>query len=131
MFTKDKKGTFKYTFAHWAAYQMTALNLGCWKFRFLFHDIEKPLLKLLGFKYETIRKIHRKYSKHHLTYHNYKKIDWLGVVIDWECSGYTKLDAPLNARQTYEKMLDNPNLNSAVRGIMKNKVPAILSELRL
>lgn len=131
MFSKEEKGTWKYTLAHICAYNMTALNLGCWKFRFLFHDIEKPLLKLLGFKYETIRKIHRKFARHHLSYHNYKKIDWLGVVIDWECSGYTKLDAPLNARQTYEKMLDNRNLDENVKRLMKQKIPNILSDLRL
>lgn len=131
MFKKEEKGTFKYTFAHWAAYQMTALNLKCWKFRFLFHDIEKPLLKLLGFKYETIRKIHRKFSRHHLTYRNPKKIDWLGAVIDWECSGFTKLDAPLNARQTYEKMLNNSNLSVDVRKLVKENVPDVLDKLRL
>lgn len=131
MFTKEEKGTFKYTFAHWSAYQMTALNLKCWKFRFLFHDIEKPLLKLLGFKYEAIRKIHRKHARHHLSYHNPKKIDWLGVVIDWECSGYTKLDAPLNARQTYENMLHDENVSKEIKSLIYYHVPEVLDKLRL
>lgn len=131
MFTKEEKGQLKYTFAHICAYNMTALNLKCWKFRFLFHDIEKPFLKLLGFKYETVRKIHRKHAKHHLTYHNNKKIDWLGVVIDWECSRFTKLDSPLNARETFEKMLENPNISNDTKNIMKEKIPYILDKLNL
>ena len=134
MFTKEQKGTFKYTFAHWSAYQMTALNLGCWKFRFLFHDIDKPIMKMLGFKYETIRKWHRKHSKHHLSYKNIDKIDWFGVVIDWECSGYTKLDAPLNARQTFEMMKEKYSRNYEYEDLyraMCHNIPNVLSDLNL
>ena len=47
MFEEKDKSSFKYWFAHWCAYQMTALNCGAWKFKYLFHDIEKPFLELL------------------------------------------------------------------------------------
>lgn len=47
MFNKNERATFKYTFAHWCAFQMTALNNNCWKFKYLFHDVEKPFLKLI------------------------------------------------------------------------------------
>lgn len=131
MFTKDKKGTFKYTFAHWAAYQMTALNLGCWKFRFLFHDVEKPLLKMLGFKYERVRNIHRRHARHHLAYRNPENIDWLGLVIDWECSRFTKLDAPLNARGTMEAMCKNAKYDDVVKARIRENVTPILDMLGL
>ena len=92
-----KKSSFKYWFAHWCAFNMTALNLGCWRFRFLFHDWEKPWLLLLLRDYEKVRDIHRKYSRHHLEC-IYPK-DYLALVIDWECSRFTKSHATLNARE--------------------------------
>ena len=67
MFTKEERSGFKYWFAHWCAFQMTALNLGCWKFKYLFHDIEKPILRLF-FKYKTVQRIHRRNNRHHLEY---------------------------------------------------------------
>jgi hypothetical protein len=39
--------------------------------------------------------------------HGWNKIDWLGLVIDYECSRYTKLEAPLDARETIEKMFES------------------------
>ena len=47
MFTKEERSGFKYWFAHWCAFQMTALNLKCWRPKYLLHDIEKPWLSLL------------------------------------------------------------------------------------
>lgn len=47
MFTKEERSGFKYWFAHWRAFQMTALNLKCRKFKYLLHNIEKPWLKLI------------------------------------------------------------------------------------
>ena len=46
MFSKSERSSFKYWFAHWCAYNMTALNLGMWKPKYLLHDIEKPWLML-------------------------------------------------------------------------------------
>ena len=31
MFTKEDRSSFKYWFAHWCGFQLTALNLGIWK----------------------------------------------------------------------------------------------------
>lgn len=53
MFTKEERSGFKYWFAHWCAFQMTALNLKCWRPKYLLHDIEKPWLKLLWGDYKT------------------------------------------------------------------------------
>jgi hypothetical protein len=107
MFTKEERSTFKYWFAHWCAFQMTALNLKVWKPKYLLHDIEKPFLKLF-LKYKTIQRLHRKYSSHHLEYwRGVKKIDIDAMLIDWECSRFTKKASPMNARETLEKIETN------------------------
>lgn len=93
-----EKSSFKYWFKHWKAFNKVAMQLHCWKFRFLFHDWEKPWLKLF-LPYEIVRKIHRKYSRHHLE--SSRKKDYLAIIIDWECSRYTKSDATMNAREYF------------------------------
>lgn len=102
MFTKDERSSFKYWFAHWCAFQMTALNLKAWKIKYIFHDIEKPWLRLF-FSYKAVQSMHRSYSKHHLEYKYKEKIDWEQLVIDWECSRFTKESAPLTAFEEMER----------------------------
>lgn len=104
MFTPEERSTFPYWFAHWCAFNMTALNLRCWKFRFLFHDFEKPWLRLV-WPYEKVQNFHRTHARHHKEYKG-KRFDWLGMVIDWECSQYTKAVATMNARQKMESYKD-------------------------
>lgn len=111
MFKKEEKSTFKYWFAHWCAFNMTALTLKCWHPRFLLHDIEKPWMKLF-FGYKKTRKWHRENNPHHLEYIANKiretgqaKGDWLGLVIDWECGRYTKEDGQMTARETLDYQL--------------------------
>lgn len=102
MFTKEECGTFKYWFAHWCAFQMTALNLKCWKSRFLLHDIEKPWLQLFC-SHSAVTKFHRNHSKHHVDYYlNNGKADFESMVIDWECFKLTKSFGSLNASETIE-----------------------------
>lgn len=101
MFSKEERSSFSYWFAHWCAFQMTALNLHTWRFRFIFHDMEKPWLKLF-WPYDKVKKFHRTHNRHHPEYDGRK--DWLGMVIDWECSRFTKTAAPMNAIETLESM---------------------------
>lgn len=104
-FTKQDRSTFTYWFAHWCAFNLVALNLRAWKFKYLFHDIEKPFLKLF-MKYEDVQKIHREHNSHHLEYYmKNNKVDWEAMAIDWECSGLTKQAAPLDCRGEMERML--------------------------
>lgn len=135
MFRKEEKATLKYCFAHWCAYNMTALNLKCWKWKYLFHDIEKPILKFILRDYDKVRKIHRKYNKHHITYKDKSKIDWLAAVIDWECSRFTKLDAPMNARETYEyfitKRYKSGTISKELKELMEINIPPVLEKLGL
>ena len=122
MFTKEQRSSFPYWFAHWCAFQMTALNLHVWKFKYLFHDIEKPFLKLILRDYKKVQKWHRSHNNHHLEYKNTGKIDWQALIIDWECSRFTKEQSPRTAREEmenyskswiYEWLKDNmePELN--------------------
>lgn len=102
MFTKEERSTFTYWFAHWCAFQMTALNLKMWKPKYLLHDIEKPFLKLF-LPYKKVQKLHRKYTRHHLEYwRGVDKIDIDAMLIDWECSRFTKISCPLKVDETWE-----------------------------
>ena len=104
MFTKKDRATFKYTFAHWCAYNMTALNLGVWKPKYLLHDVEKPFLRILfGGDYSRVQAYHRNHNKHHMEYFlKYGICDFEGMVIDYECSRFTKKAAPLNGMQEFQ-----------------------------
>lgn len=106
LFTKKDRSTFGYWFAHWCAFQMVALLLHVWKLKYLIHDIEKPWMKLFC-SYKTVQKWHREHNKHHLEYgekNGYDKVDWEALIIDWECSRFTKENCPRNAREeaTYQ-----------------------------
>lgn len=132
MFEEKDKSSFKYFFAHWCAYNMTALNLNCWKFKYLFHDIEKPWLKLFWGDYKKVRKWHREHNRHHITYKDKNKIDWEAVVIDWECSRYTKRDSMKTAREQYEYFINEKYKDyEEIKILLENNVPKILKKLGL
>ena len=106
-FTKAERSSFRYWFAHWCAFQLTALNLRIWKFKYLFHDCEKPWLKLI-WPYKKVQSFHRFHNKHHLEYgleHGFDKVDWEALMIDWECSEYTKEKCPLDCRGEMENKI--------------------------
>lgn len=103
MFEKKETSTFKYWFAHWCAYQMTALNLRAWKFKYLFHDIEKPFLKLIFKDYQKVKEWHRNHNTHHIEYPGKRKKDYEAIIIDWECSHYTKKIRSNDAAHELEK----------------------------
>lgn len=117
MFSKKDRSTFKYWFAHWCSFQMTALNLHVWKPKYLLHDIEKPWLLLLWKDYKRVQKWHREHNNHHIEYaeihgnteleKRLNKIDMVAMVIDNECSHFTKEDAPLTAIQYGRYKLNN------------------------
>ena len=121
MFTKEERSTFPYWFAHWCAFQMTALNLNVWRLKYLFHDAEKPWLKLV-MPYSKLQRFHRIHNKHHVAWLEHKlekdssekntkrllkKFDFYAVIIDWECCHYTKLQCPLNAYDERTRLLND------------------------
>ena len=113
------KQCFRYWFAHWCAYQMTAINLGVWRPKFLIHDMAKPFMAIF-MPLDKVHSIHTKYSKHHLQRYD-KKYDYVAMVIDWECSRFTKKHATLTAKEFLEKR--HPEL--------KEQIQPILSKLNL
>ena len=127
MFTKEERSSFKYWFAHWCAFQMTALNLKCWKFKYLFHDIEKPWLKLF-LTYDKVQHIHRTLNNHHLQQKHPNRIDWEAMVIDWECSRFTKEAAPLTARET---MMMKIRKDSSLKHILLTNMLPILYKYKI
>lgn len=101
LFKETEKSSFAYWFAHWKSFQLTAMLLGVWKFKFLFHDIEKPFLMAIWKDYPRVRQFHRTHARHHWAYAGNKGYDYLAMVIDWECSRYSKADAQMTAYETY------------------------------
>lgn len=96
-FNREERSTFKYWFAHWCAYNMTALVYHCWKFKYLFHDIEKPWLRLV-MSYERVQRLHRMHNRHHPQCRcGVYKLDYEAMLIDWECSRFTKIASPRTA----------------------------------
>lgn len=136
-FTKKDRASFKYWFAHWSAFQMVALNLGIWKFKYLFHDIEKPWLKLF-LSYPKVQRLHRRNNRHHISFKNPERIDWVALVIDWECCRFTKTECPLNARETYEGVMKGRGEEVLGRRVepemmerMERNIPLVLEILGL
>ncbi len=97
-FSKEERSSFRYWFWHWKAFNDVARENHAWKLKYLFHDIEKPFLKLF-FPYKKVQAFHRKNNKHHLEYKNPERRDWEALVIDWECSHLTKLACPRNSME--------------------------------
>lgn len=129
MFSKAERSSFPYWFAHYCAYNMTALNCKAWKFKYLFHDIEKPFLRLI-LPYERVQKIHRKHNKHHPEWlenkinkkYNSKfldKVDYEGMIIDWECSHFTKSECPYLAFDEYKILMYKATFEQKYPNIFK------------
>lgn len=114
-FEKDERSSFSYWFNHWKAFNAVAKELGVWKLKYLFHDIEKPWLKLFMRDYKKVQKWHREHSAHHLEYKEAKTrgYDYEAMVIDWECSRYTKVASPRTALEEINYKFSNSKLTVA------------------
>lgn len=128
MFSKEERSSFAYWFAHWCSYNMTALNLKCWKFKYLFHDIEKPWLMLLWKDYKRVQKWHREHNRHHLEYKGKKGFDGEAMVIDWERSRFTKEASPRTACQETFRLIDK---YPEKKGLLLINVIPVLEKLGL
>lgn len=124
-FSKRHRGGFKYWFAHLCAFNMTAMLCRAWKFKYLFHDWEKPWLKLF-LDYEDVQHFHRRNSRHHLEYKGgLEKVDWESLVIDWECSRFTKSSCILNAQEEMKKQMKK---SAFYEHILPQKIEPILKK---
>lgn len=78
--------------------------------KYFLHDLDKiamyVLLPFLGVK--KIKKIHRKWSKHHIWEDKpEKKCNYEEAILDWESAHYTKIDKPLTALEIVESKWKN------------------------
>ena len=125
-FDKGQRSSFKYWFNHYKAYNLTAIALGVWKPKYLLHDIEKPWLMLFWKDYKRVQKWHRKHNNHHFGYEGKKPLDPEAMIIDWECSRFTKNAAPLTAREQAEA-----DMHSGREDFINNKIIPMLDKLGL
>lgn len=132
LYSKADRSTFPYWFWHWYWFNRIAFQLGCWKLHFILHDIEKPWLMLFWKDYNRVKKWHRDHSSHHL-FNNTGKYDWLGMMIDWECSRYSKAEAQMNAYETYMYEIDKciNNGNSVIAGKIEYNMKPLLQKYNL
>lgn len=134
-FSKGQRSTWRYFWAHWFAFQMVAITLGIWKFKYLFHDWYKPWLKMFGMDYKKIQIFHRYHSKHHIEYFENQsnipqRFDWDALIIDWECSQYTKEACPRNTRQEMEYVLETSS-DDYIKHVLNRYMRPRLEELGL
>lgn len=132
MFEKKDRSSFEYWYYHWKAFNLVAYYLGIWKFKYLFHDIEKPWLRLF-LPYEKVQKWHRTNNKHHSQYKGgLDKVDWDALIIDNECSRFTKVNSPLNAREyVYYVVNEKENVSYDLRNAYYLNCFNILDKLGL
>lgn len=135
-FTKDKRSTLSYWWWHNLAFNYTAIKCHAWKFKYIFHDIEKPILMLLWRNYKKVQRYHRRHSNHHIEFPKYYQWDLEAMILDWECSQLTKAAAQLNALDTLKATVvtGNPELyinDSVIRTSLIRRMPDILQKLRL
>ena len=117
MFERNSKRGFAYWFAHWCAYNMTAINCNAWKFKYLFHDIEKSWLELI-MPHDKVKRFHQRHNRYHFTYRKRSRVDWEAVVIDWECSRFTKVFRSETAREVAKLRLLDGRINLDEYGIV-------------
>lgn len=135
-FSKEQRSGWRYFWAHWCAFQMVAITLGVWKFRYLFHDWYKPWFKMFGVPYKKIQRFHRYHSRHHIEYlesgslYDLSRFDWDALIVDWECSQYTKEACPRNARKEMNHVLKTSS-DEYIKCVLNQYMKPRLDELGL
>lgn len=149
----EKNYGIKIWAAHWAAFQMTSINLNRWKFKYLFHDTSKLLL-LMWYKtispflkhkniYELLQARHHLKSNHHLQSYNetmvtmidenlnWKQntyiynIDIEAMLINWECAHLTKTNMKPSAYDYYMSIKEKLTKN------LQNEIETKLKEMNM
>ena len=89
---------------------------------------------MFGMKYKDIQRFHRYHSNHHIEWFDdwyerggkpLNKFDLDSLIIDWECSQYTKEACPRNAREEMEyifKTSDHAPLRIFLRKCMSKRL---------
>lgn len=96
------KEKINYIFQHRKAFFQTYKKLyGKIPFYSYLHDIDKIILLFFGINTDTVSKIHRFYSMHHVE--GICGIAYKDMIVDWESAAITKPDKPMNAIDTMKK----------------------------
>lgn len=105
---------------------MLALNLKVWKPKYLLHDIEKPWLllwfKLIGDKdpYQSVQRWHKTHRKHHTEYPGLWDLE--EMILNWECSRYTKKQDQLTAIEKLEELHTQRRINYNTRAQLQARI---------
>lgn len=68
------------------------------------HDVDKIImLREDNFSIEEVSVVHRHLAPHHDNGRQKDFVDYVEMILDWECARFTKPDKPLNARETLYK----------------------------
>jgi hypothetical protein len=90
--------------------------------RVMWHDVDKMVLYTLMDKKEASA-IHKRLSRHHMYGENIsinrkEDLDIMEAILDYECSGFTKVDKPMNAYDTITKIMPGRGLPPELQGRM-------------
>jgi len=84
----------------------------------LLHDVDKIFMLLFTNKsVKEIQQNHRNKVRHHVNNQIKTEKDYIQMIIDWECSRYSKPDKQLNARETLDKFY--PQLTETILPIIE------------
>ena len=82
MFYKTERSSFKYWFAYWYSFNMVTLNQKCWKFKYLFHDMEKPFQRNAKQKVDAQYLIYKNDESKYIKQIVEKYSDYFNEIID-------------------------------------------------
>ena len=98
---QERADYIRYTWNHKLAFlECERRFLGRNTIRGYLHDVDKLIMYFTPIKLKTAQKIHNKISRHHNRARNY--YDHRNMVIDFACARMTKLDKPLDAKETVD-----------------------------
>ena len=75
--------------------------------------------------YKRVQKWHREHNRHHIDYKGKRGYDYDAMIIDWECSRFTKESAPWNAWDTLE-MVIKKNYPDQYEEVKRNVKPRMI-----
>ena len=120
MFTKNQRYKIRYSLEHRKAFlKLEKEILGKNNIRGYLHDVDKIILYHF-LPTEFVHTCHQWWSKHHERRAK-THVDFVQMVIDWECARFTKPDKPLDAYDTLYKFYPH----------MEDKILPILKELNI
>lgn len=106
MFTLKERTSLKYIFAKWCAFNMVALKLKCWEFKYIFYNCDEFFMKLLH--NNNYHEYHKQNSKHHIEYlnsHSPDKLNWKMLFLTWMANNTINTNNSNNIISSMETIL--------------------------